>query len=619
MKERKTKIKTKKENSGLMRKFLVPYAIFLVLIYILVTLLYTPQYKKEFIAELHAEINGINADVSTWISLLSSHISSSMAYITTSTNYAAMREYFKTLSKNNTDIFDIYFGNTVPYKNGGVFVDILGGLPSDYDQTKRDWYTKAISSKGFALTSPYKDAATGKTIITVSTAVYQNNGELLGVVAVDMSVEKIAALMKEKSIEGANYFIIEKQSGLYITNPDSNLIMNEKNSAYLIDEISKLKTSVKGSEFTSSISKKNWYVLKAIDGTDWYIAGYGLNTSLMQKQTRLIILLAAVILILMLIEVILVIVIVRPLSISLNQAIENIKSMSVGDFTARFNKTVLAKNDQTGILAKSIDNMQKSIGTVIYKLQSAVDSINSSTSTISKGNSVLSNKASSQAASLEELASSIEEVSATLKETASNALSAKTISAKAQTSTKSGVQAVLATSNNMKEIAESSRKVSDITKIIEAIAFQTNILALNAAVEAARAGEQGRGFAVVASEVRNLAQTVSVAAKDISNIVADTVEKVEVGNTSVKEAENLLVEIEKSVNNVLTVLIEISNAVVLEEGSINQINQAVIELNNITQENSNLAEESARASQDVFEKTEAMVEDISYFRFKSKE
>lgn len=617
-KNKELKNKNKKEKSVLMKKFLLPYAIFLAFIYVSVTFLYTPKYRDEFIVELQAETISLNAEVSKWISSLDGYINSSIAYISTSSNYAAMRDYFKSIANNNHEILDIYFGSAMSYKDGGVFIDTLGDLPPDYDQTKREWYVKAIAKKGIVITNPYKDVATGVTVITISSSVYKNNGELFGVVAMDMSIDNISNMMNSKISNGMNFCIIDKDSGFYVTNPNADLIMNEKHSLYSISEISKLKNDIKSKDFVVNVGKKNWHILQTVNNTNWLIAGYGENTSLAKKLTLLMIILIVVISVLMLMQVILVVLIVSPLSNSLEQAIQNIKSMSIGNFTARFDEKVLVKNDQTGLLAKSIDTMQKSIGTVIYKLQHAVDSINSSTSTISDGNNILSNKASSQAASLEELASSIEEVSATLRETASNALSAKTISAKAQTSTQGGVQAVLATSNNMKEIADSSRKVSDITKIIESIAFQTNILALNAAVEAARAGEQGRGFAVVASEVRNLAQTVSVAAKDISNIVEDTVQKVEIGNKSVLELERLLVEIEKSVDDVLKVLIEISNAVVLEEDSINQINQAVIELNNITQENSSLAEQSAMASINVFEKTEDMVKDISYFKFKEK-
>ena len=167
------------------------------------------------------------------------------------------------------------------------------------------------------------------------------------------------------------------------------------------------------------------------------------------------------------------------------------------------------------------------------------------------------------------------------------------MSSKVTESTKNGVNAVNEISHNMMEISESSKEISNITKLIQSIAFQTNILALNAAVEAARAGEQGRGFAVVASEIRALAQNVNEAAGNITNIIDKTVSKIEIGDESVKSSLEILLEIEKSAKEVSDILVNIYEASSEEEDSVKQINVAMNELNEITQENSELANQSA--------------------------
>ena len=169
----------------------------------------------------------------------------------------------------------------------------------------------------------------------------------------------------------------------------------------------------------------------------------------------------------------------------------------------------------------------------------------------------------------------------------------------------------------MLEISESSKEISNITKLIQSIAFQTNILALNAAVEAARAGEQGRGFAVVASEIRALAQNVNEAAGNITDIIETTVAKIQVGDESVKRSLDILLEIEKSAKDVSDILIKIYEAASEEEESVKQINIAMNELNSITQENAELVNESSILGKEVVAGTNNLYSELEYFKLNS--
>lgn len=613
------KIKKSNRKKGLMNKFLVPFSVFLGIVVICMYIIYRPQYKRLFLNNINVKMKTAAEEVSKWTSSFYSEIDIIEAYSRIPMTTDNMLNAFSNILETNPDMADVYFGNTIPmHSPGGIFVTFEADiLDANYDQTKRDWFIGAINKNGIYISEPYKTATEkGETVVTFSKAVY-TNGYLKGVVGIDVFFSQIAELISNQLEDENTEINIIMTNGMYLTHKDKRNILNEQNNLFSNPLFSSWQNTVSSGNSLIEIKGKEWAGVQNIENVPWMISGHGTTSYFDSLMRKLIIVLIIVVVAFMSVETILVLVVVRPLSETLNRAINITEDMGKGDFNARFEKKLLEKKDQTGMLTKSIDDMQKNIGSVIYKIKQGIDVINNEINKISDGSANLSDRSNSQAAALEELASSIEALSSSLKETARSASEAKNMSEKAYSDTKSGVEAVIQTANNMKEISESSKKISDITKMIQSIAFQTNILALNAAVEAARAGEQGRGFAVVASEIRSLAQTVNDAASNITNIVEDTVNKIEVGNVSVTQSSELLSEIEKSVNEVSEVLTGIANSSIQEEDSIHQINQAVIELNNITQENSDMAQESAFSSKEVSDRTENMVEEISYFKFKN--
>ena len=613
------KIKKSNRKKGLMNKFLVPFAVFLGIVVICMYIIYRPQYRRLFLNNINVKMKTAAEEVSKWTSSFYSEIDIIEAYSRIPMTTDNMLNAFSNILETNPDMADVYFGNTIPmHSPGGIFVTFEADiLDANYDQTKRDWFIGAINKNGIYISEPYKTATEkGETVVTFSKAVY-TNGYLKGVVGIDVFFSQIAELISNQLEDENTEINIIMTNGMYLTHKDKRNILNEQNNLFSNPLFSSWQNTVSSGNSLIEIKGKEWASVQNIENVPWMISGHGTTSYFDSLMRKLIIVLIIVVVAFMSVETILVLVVVRPLSETLNRAINITEDMGKGDFNARFEKKLLEKKDQAGMLTKSIDDMQKNIGSVIYKIKQGIDVINNEINKISDGSANLSDRSNSQAAALEELASSIEALSSSLKETARSASEAKNMSEKAYSDTKSGVEAVIQTANNMKEISESSKKISDITKMIQSIAFQTNILALNAAVEAARAGEQGRGFAVVASEIRSLAQTVNDAASNITNIVEDTVNKIEVGNVSVTQSSELLSEIEKSVNEVSEVLTGIANSSIQEEDSIHQINQAVIELNNITQENSDMAQESAFSSKEVSDRTENMVEEISYFKFKN--
>jgi hypothetical protein len=169
----------------------------------------------------------------------------------------------------------------------------------------------------------------------------------------------------------------------------------------------------------------------------------------------------------------------------------------------------------------------------------------------------------------------------------------------------------------MAEISHSSKKIADITGVIDGIAFQTNLLALNAAIEAARAGDQGRGFAVVAAEVRKLAQRCGEAAKEIKALIGDSVEKIEGGTRLVDASGQTLNEIVMAVKKVSDIVAEIALASQEQSTGIEQVNKAVMQMDEMTQQNAALVEEAAAASEAVDAQAQTLRQLITFFKMET--
>lgn len=288
-------------------------------------------------------------------------------------------------------------------------------------------------------------------------------------------------------------------------------------------------------------------------------------------------------------------------------------SIAVGDLTQKIEDdgsdagafTVLSHHAND-----AIDGLQR----LILQIRTSADTINNASREMASGNIDLSQRTEQQASSLEETAASMEELAATVKTNAENAKQANQMATAASTVATKGGDVVKEVVSTMDAINDSSSKIVDIISVIDGIAFQTNILALNAAVEAARAGEQGRGFAVVAGEVRTLAQKSGAAAKEIKQLISDSVRKVETGSKLVHEAGATMEEIVVSVKRVTDIMDEISAASLEQSGGIDQVNLAVNQMDSVTQQNASLVEESAAAATSLEEQSQNLLEIIEMFK-----
>lgn len=286
------------------------------------------------------------------------------------------------------------------------------------------------------------------------------------------------------------------------------------------------------------------------------------------------------------------------------------ESMSEGDLSANISNDYRGEFDN---IKTNANNTVTKLNEVLLKIQNAASMVRSSATEVAQGSDDLSRRTESQASSLEETASSMEEMTSTVKQTSENASEANTLASEAKSKAQSGGEVVDDAVNAMSEILESSNKINDIIGVIDEIAFQTNLLALNAAVEAARAGEQGRGFAVVAGEVRTLSQRSAAAAKEIKDLIRDSVSKVESGSTLVNQSGETLAEIVSSVDKVANMINDVNNAAIEQNAGISQINQAITQMDEMTQQNAALVEETSAASRSMSEEANNMANMISFF------
>ncbi|MFC0339081.1 methyl-accepting chemotaxis protein/methyl-accepting chemotaxis protein-1, serine sensor receptor [Kushneria avicenniae] len=302
---------------------------------------------------------------------------------------------------------------------------------------------------------------------------------------------------------------------------------------------------------------------------------------------------------------------VRGIMTPLSKARHFANELALGNLAV---ETDVTCKDEFGDMLRALTAMQQKMAGVIRSVSHNAVAVNDSAQDISRGNEDLNRRTQEQAASLEETAASMEEITTTVRHNADNAAQADRLVREVSQQAQTGGNVVQSAVSAMGEISASSHKIATIVSLIDEIAFQTNLLALNASVEAARAGEQGRGFAVVANEVRNLAGRSANAAREIKQLVEESVKRVDTGAELVNRSGQTLTEIVSSVKRVTDLVSEIAVASREQATGIDQVNVAVSQMDAVTQQNAALVEESSMASRALRNRAAELQQEISFFK-----
>ncbi|MDB5752639.1 MAG: hypothetical protein JWP65_3060 [Ramlibacter sp.] len=300
----------------------------------------------------------------------------------------------------------------------------------------------------------------------------------------------------------------------------------------------------------------------------------------------------------------------RSITRPITEAVCVARRVANGDLTMQLQT---GGRSETAQLMNALSEMTQSLRTLVAEVSAGAQTVADTSAQIAQGNLDLSQRTEQQASSLEQTASSLEELTATVTQNAHGARRASQLAVGASEVARMGGDAVGHVVQTMTGISESSRKIGDITSVIDSIAFQTNILALNAAVEAARAGEQGRGFAVVAAEVRSLALRSAAAAREIKTLIGDSADRVDTGAKLVDAAGRRMQEIVGSVREVTAVIAEIAAASEEQSTGIGQVNEAVTQMDRVVQQNATLVEQATAATESMREQANSLLRTTSRF------
>jgi methyl-accepting chemotaxis protein len=488
------------------------------------------------------------------------------------------------------------------------------GVPEGYDPTTRPWYQQAASATAPVITVPYRDAGTGRPVVTVAMAL-RKNGQVAAVAGGDIFMDAVTASVASiRPTPGTRAFVLDDQ-GRLVVHEDTALL--GQTVAAIAPELTAERLQAMGK--TQALAEVEMageprlLQLAPIRGTPWTLAVAldrgealaGVHRMVWTSVASSIAIALAAVLVIGSV----VVASLRPL-LRLRAAMDNVAS---GESNLAQRLPTNGASELAGI-AVGFNQFVEKLQAMLTEIRSSADHIGTASSEIASGNQDLSNRTEQTAGNLQQTAGSMDALTATVRQSAEAAQHANQLAGSAAGVAQRGGSVVGELITTMDDIQTSSRRIGDIIGVIDGIAFQTNILALNAAVEAARAGEQGRGFAVVASEVRSLAQRSSQAAREIKELIGTSVAKVETGSALVHTAGSTMQEIVQSVQRVSDIVGEISTAANAQSQEIDGVNGAVAQLDQMTQQNAALVEQSAAAAQSLKEQAVRLNHAVGVFR-----
>lgn len=676
----------KLDKQSLKVKLNMMLILFAVLPLLIMSVFFLSQFQKALVEQQESAVDGQLTLVSDNIDVIFDTMKENVSYFANSSvvekaddslaSYVNNTEKIQMTPKENSaveaNIFKQFeeFGSSHPAyqyvymgtEDGGYIQYPEGSMDGAFDPRVRPWYAPAIAANGEPVVSPpYYFATDDITIIGISQAIKNDDGKVIGVMALDISLEKLSSMFEQASVEGKGYYMLVGADGTIIADP-SNKENNFKNMSEVYD-----------SDFVNAIEQNAQFEQVKINGQSFYVKvaeadqnGWKYVAVFSEKALLGVVdNMRNIVIIAMLAIIVFAIFVGAGVSSNIANPIKAVTKAAqeiadghfdvsvdvrakgeVGklvdsfkfigatlldykayldeiaftlDKIAEGNINFELKQEYIGEFSKikaALLNISDNLTETFVQIKVAADQVASGSEQVSMGAQALSNGTVQQVSSIEELSSRVSNITENNSKNTQNAKEVDKVSKETSIEVAKGNEKMQEMIFAMQEITEKSGEMSKIIKTIDDIAFQTNILALNAAVEAARAGNAGKGFAVVADEVRNLAQKSAEAAKSITELIGSTVSVVDKGKGIADDTGIFLSRIVDKVNHVTEKIQEISDASVEQSDAMNYVERSMGEISDVVHSNSATAEESAATSEELSAQAQILKDLVGRFEFK---
>ncbi|WP_295159837.1 methyl-accepting chemotaxis protein [uncultured Brachyspira sp.] len=502
--------------------------------------------------------------------------------------------------------------------NGKFIADSSNGSTIQNDISKRNLWERFISTGyQYSIDDEIEFFPNdGQYVLAILVGIFDNSGKPIGVLASELKWDNFSK----------KYFseiTIGKTGNIYVVDENGNRVAHgDSNKINTISEGSKSALQAASSQRKGTIHYEDdgdkVMAFSRLDNIDWIMCVTMLDSEFYYDR-NILIMISIILSVLLLIVTSIIVIIYINVNISrvLSRLANDLNRLGRGDLTVSAPAKFLAnkyQNNEFGIISNGFNNAIEQLKHIVSSIMDSSNNIELTSKELESGNNDLALRTQSQSSSLEQTASSMEQMASTIKNSAEKSVIGNNMMNDSIKSVEEAGLIIDSTTKSMEMVYEASRKITNITKLIEDIAFQTNILALNASVEAARAGDQGRGFSVVASEVRTLAQNTQTSVKDITSLIADSDEKIKLATEAARKSQEIFAEIKDKIENTADIMKDILDRAVEQQSGIESVNQAVLKMDASTQKNASLAEQSKNASMTLSSEAQKLTEVVSYFK-----
>ncbi|WP_300713584.1 methyl-accepting chemotaxis protein [uncultured Brachyspira sp.] len=542
--------------------------------------------------------------------------------------------FFQGLPQNVRGIFIVFetntVGNNIDYNSKfNYYLSRSGEKIFPLNEFQNDKYTKPITTGENYITEIYESNIDNEKSIIFSWSIpIKSSNNVIGVIGIDIDIKFIYPILDTiKPFEGTEAAFFDNNGIALYNTVDSSKIFKNIYDAYpnykkynVLENIQNNQISI-FQIYGLGMKQYSTYFFTPIEitkGKYWGLEIVVPNKVIFKNAYTVVKIISVIsIILIIIISVIFPLIIRNKITVIIGYISNDINKVANGDISAKISDKFLTMNNEWGEIARGFQLALDNLNEVVSNVKNSADKVTAEANKVLIGNNDLSQRTDSQASSLEETAASMNEMASAIKESAEGVSQSTSMVSEAKESLiKAGI-IVEDSVNKMNDVYESSTKIMDITKLIENIAFQTNILALNASVEAARAGDQGRGFAVVASEVRNLAQNTQESVKNITALITDSTDKIHLAAKSVQESKEIFDDISAKMDSASNIMERINIAAQEQQKGIEQVNTAINNMDSSVQKNAFLVEEAAAASQSLLNESNELMNTIEYFKLKS--